>query len=141
MIRRNLLLCILVLIVLLNCRNNNEENKISYFNDYQIELSKNLKYENKIYSLAFQISGSHDKVIFLELYPTNIEGKIHADEIYIKPLFSIAIDQKWDDEDKPTRNPVDADINFQKQEIIILFDNNEKEVIKFVDYNIILPKS
>jgi len=141
MLVRKKLLFILVLIVLLNCRNSNEENKISYFNDYQIKFLKNLKYENKIYSLAFQISGSHDKVIFLELYPTNTEGKIGAREIYIKPLFSITIDQKWDDKDNPTRNPVDADINFQKQEIIILFDNKEKEIIKLGDYNIILPKS
>lgn len=125
--------------ILLNCRNSNTKNKISYFNDYQIKFLKNLKYENGIYSLAFQISGSHDKVIFLELYPVNIEEKINAKEIYIKPLFSITIDQKWDNEDKATRNPIDADINFQKQEIIILFDNKEKEIIKFSDYNIILP--
>ncbi len=140
LIRKNLSIFILIFIILLNCRNDNEKNKISYFDDYQIKFLKNLKYENNIYSLAFQISGFHDKVVFLELYPVNIEGKINTNEIYINPLFSIAIDRKWDDKDNPTRNPVDADVNFQKQEIIILFDNNEKEIIKFGDYNIILPK-
>ncbi len=117
-------------IVLFSCKNfrRNNADQGFKFSDYQIELITVFKIDGKNYSLAYKISGSHDKVMFIELYNSDITNKVGTSNAYCEPVFSEYIDQKFDSVEKATRYPMEANFDTINNKIVIVFDNDDKEV-------------
>jgi hypothetical protein len=121
--------------LLFSCKNNksNYINLDSKFYDYQIEIIKGYQLADKEYTLAYNISGFHDKIIFIELYNINIKDKVGTNQKYIKPIFSEYVDQKFDKEEKATRYPKESKLDIINKRIVIIFNNNEKEIYDIKD--------
>ena len=70
-----------------------------YFWDHQIHLIKMYRINERTYSLAIEVSGFAEKLIFIQLYDFDITDVLDTEMEYIVPVFQdLVIDWKIDKE-------------------------------------------
>jgi hypothetical protein len=127
----SILVFIAFLLTLSGCIKTNHSEKADTFSRHQLELTTTYPVDEGKYSLAFEITGVTDKVHFIKLYDYDITTLIGSTADYKKPIYSFIIDERWDENEHPTRGAVDAFWEKEKNEIIVLFHNGEKEIFSY----------
>ena len=97
-----------------------------YFWDHQIHLIKLYRIDERTYSLAVEVSGFAEKLIFIQLYDFNITDILNTETEYIAPVFQdLVIDWKVDKETgkEISLKIVSYDYISEQNKIVIKFDD------------------